>query len=99
MLDNNNVKNIKINIAGRDYPMYATEQESEILGIIESEIGAEYDRLQQRYGSKLGKQDLLAMLLITYAKQLHDVKEVQNLDEIAQKLEQIDRYLDQTLER
>jgi len=99
MLENDNVKNIKVHIAGREYPIYATEEEAKVLGAIEKEIGAEFDRLQQRYVNQLGKQDILSMLLITYVKQLHEVREVQNLDEIDQRLEQIERYLDQTLQR
>ena len=56
---------IKVNIAGKEYPLKVSASEQQDVIAVEQEIKKSLDSLQTNYGVK-DKQDLLAMFLFQY---------------------------------
>ena len=56
---------IKVNIAGKEYPLKVSSSEEQDVKYIELEIKEKLKMLQSNYGVK-DKQDLLAMSLLQY---------------------------------
>ena len=56
---------IKVNIAGKEYPLKIASSEREEVLAVESEINENLKTLKTNYGVK-DKQDLLAMFLLQY---------------------------------
>jgi cell division protein ZapA len=56
---------IKVNIAGKEYPLKVSATERDDVIAIEQEIKEKLDELKSNYGV-LDKQDLLAMFLLQY---------------------------------
>tara|TARA_Y100000589_G_C27152577_1_gene629542 strand:+ start:938 stop:1231 length:294 start_codon:yes stop_codon:yes gene_type:complete len=56
---------IKVNIAGKDYPLKVSSVEQQDVKAVELEIKEKLSELQSNYGVK-DKQDLLAMFLLQY---------------------------------
>ncbi len=59
-------KKVTIHIAGRNYPLIVTKDESSYITDIEKEISLRINDFQVRYAER-DKQDVIAMALITYA--------------------------------
>lgn len=73
--------NLPFQLAGKTYPLLVAPEEVEAIRQLEAQLQRELDGLQARYGSNLSKQDLLAMLLITYAQKVAELS--QNTDAVA----------------
>jgi cell division protein ZapA len=54
--------------------------------------------MQRRYGSKLNKQDILSMLLLTYAKKFKDLENNFELNKIDEKINTLYLMLDNAIE-
>jgi cell division protein ZapA len=72
MKDKSTLSEIAVFVAGRKYPLLVEAQEEETIRDLVKTINTEIEELHARYASKLSKQDILAMLLLTYAKKLTD---------------------------
>ncbi len=94
-----NLKNISVTLAGRTYPIVATADEEEIIREINSQLGKEFSDLQQQYASKLNKQDILAILLFTYAKKLHDTTETHDISGVENRIIAIENILEQAFQK
>lgn len=70
-----NFYEIPLTLAGRNYPVMVTPQEEPTIREICQQLNARVDLLQNKYGSRLTKQDILAMLLLTHAKDLHELQQ------------------------
>lgn len=94
-MHNDNIIEIPVSLAGRKYPVLATPEEVEYIHLINEQLQAEFDDLKARYSNKLNNQDILAMLLLTYAKNLYDEKAKQDLSPVQQKVASIEQLLEQ----
>ena len=65
-MEKDNLISHVIQIAGEKYPVRLTEKESQVAGQIEREINQKIKDFQLKFMVK-SKQDVLAMLLLTYA--------------------------------
>jgi len=91
--------NISVTLAGRTYPVLATEQEAKNLAFINEQLNEEFLDLQSRYMNKLNNQDILAMLLLTYAKDLHEERESKNLVPVEKRIQSIEDILELALDK
>ena len=89
---------IPVVLAGRTYPVLVAEEEVESIQIVQKTLTQEFLDLQSRYANKLNKQDILAMLLLTYAKNLHDEKQSKNLAPVEKRVLSIENILAQAFE-
>ncbi len=81
--------NIDIEIAGRNYPLLVEkDEEVEILKLV-SHLNIEILEMQSRYGAKLNKQDILAMLLLTYAKKNKELLKNSETEKIIEKIDHL----------
>jgi len=60
---------IQLTLAGRNYPVVVTPQEEPTVRDICQQLNDRVEFFQQKYGSRITKQDILAMLLLTHAKE------------------------------
>jgi cell division protein ZapA len=98
MADNSNFYEITVLLAGRTYPVMVSQNEEKIVVAIAKQLNQQVDEMQSRYGSRLNKQDLLAMLLLTRSKELQDVKsQFMQLHALDQQLQQLEDILDESL--
>jgi cell division protein ZapA (FtsZ GTPase activity inhibitor) len=75
-----------------------SQNEEKIVVAIAKQLNQQVDEMQSRYGSRLNKQDLLAMLLLTRSKELQDVKsQFMQLHALDQQLQQLEDILDESL--
>ena len=85
---------IKVNIAGKDYPLKVSSVEQQDVKAVELEIKEKLSELQSNYGVK-DKQDLLAMFLLQYMmankKKNTDSESINN--GLSAKLKDLDEYL------
>ena len=89
---------IKVTLAGRQYPVMVNHDEEAIVLDIAKRLNQEIDDMQAKYGARLNKQDILAMLLFTREKQMHDIKnKLYNFDYLHQRLDELDELLDTAL--
>ena len=85
---------IKVNIAGKEYPLKIASSEREEVLAVESEINENLKTLKTNYGV-IDKQDLLAMFLLQYMmankKKNTDSESINN--GLSAKLKDLDEYL------
>jgi len=98
-MDDKNILNIPVAIAGRTYPVLATAEEVDDIKLINEKLNKEFMELHQRYASKLNKQDILAMLLLTYAKDLHEERTKNDLQPISERVQSIESVLEKALQK
>lgn len=67
-------KTIKVNLAGRPYPVRIAEAEEEGLRAVVEEINGRFSQFQTNYRDR-DKQDWLVMTLLTYAGELQALRE------------------------
>jgi hypothetical protein len=91
--------NIPVSLAGRTYPVLVTEQEAKNLAFINEQLNKEFLDLKSRYMNKLNNQDILAMLLLTYAKDLHEERESKNLAPVEKRIQSIENILELALNK
>jgi cell division protein ZapA (FtsZ GTPase activity inhibitor) len=65
---------IKVQIAGRNYPLSIPAEEEALIRLAESKIDANIKAFQDKYGVK-DPQDLLAMTLLQMANQLNKLQD------------------------
>ena len=108
-MDEKELKNVKILIAGRPYPLRVEEEDEDSIRQIAKDINDKINAFQLNYNKK-DKQDCLAMALLTYAVDLHKFRtgELQavhqsqngtdeNLEAVSNQIEQLDHLLDTLL--
>ena len=85
---------IKVNIAGKEYPIKITSSEREEVISVESEINEKLKILKTDYGVK-DKQDLLAMFLFQYmmASEKKNTDSEAINDGLYNKLKDLDEYI------
>lgn len=89
--------NIDIELAGRNYPLLVDkEEETDVLELV-SHLNNEISEMQSRYGAKLNKQDLLAMLLLTYAKKNKELLKNSETEKISEKIDHLHLMLEHAL--
>ena len=94
-----NLKTISVTLAGRKYPIVTSVEEETTVQQINVQLEKEYADMHTRYASKLHKQDILAMLLFTYAKKLHDTQVENDLTGVENKINAIDEMLEKVFQK
>lgn len=90
---------IQVTIADRRYPVFVTPNELPIVRELEQQLINEFIDLQARYANKLGKQDILAMLLFTYARKLYDIHLESDTEDMLKLIGRIGQHLDKALSK
>lgn len=94
-----NLKTISVTLAGRKYPIVTSAEEEATVQQINVQLEKEFADLRTKYVSKLNKQDILAMLLFTYAKKLHDTQVENDLTAVVEQINTIDLILDKAFQK
>lgn len=100
-MDNQNSKiRITVLIAGRPYSLKVTAEDEPVILRLTKEINDKIRQFQTTYKGK-GKQDFLAMSLLTYAVDLHKARTKTATDpssnQLTNSLHEIDNLLDNLL--
>jgi cell division protein ZapA len=90
--------NIDIELAGKSYPVLVEKEEETMLLDLAKQINDEISDMQRRYSNKLNKQDILSMLLLTYAKKFKDLENNFELNKIDEKIDTLYLMLDNAIE-
>ncbi len=98
-MSDNNLLNVSVLLAGRTYPILVSETEVDSIEKINAKLNEEYLALKSQYANKLNEQDILAMLLLTYAKNLHEEKNLNDLNPVEKRIQSIEKILDQVSEK
>lgn len=98
-MNEDNLLTLPVVLAGRTYPVLVTEDEVQSVKSINEQLNKAFLALQNRYANKLNKQDILAMLLLTYAKDLHEEQKKTDLVPIKSRIESIESILEQAFEK
>ena len=109
-MDDKELKNITVLIAGRPYPLRVEEADEASMRQIVKEVNDKINDFQLNYNKK-DKQDCLSMALLTYAVDLHKWRTGKQqaadqgipeddaaLDALSDKIEQLDQLLDSFLQ-
>lgn len=94
-----NLKTISVTLAGRKYPIVTSAEEESTVQQINVQLEKEFAELRKKYASKLNKQDILAMLLFTYAKKLHESQVENDLTPVIDQINTIDHILDKAFQK
>lgn len=89
---------IKVNIAGRVYPLTVKQEEEENIRLAAKEINEMIKEYEQNYAVK-DKQDLLAMCALQFATQKLELgtKTIIEDDNFAEKLELLNKLVEENL--
>ncbi len=69
------MRSVNIELSGRSYPvLVADDAEYKDLLALSRHLNEEIEEMHRRYASKLNKQDILAMMLLTYSKKFKDLE-------------------------
>jgi len=88
------MQSIEIDIAGKSYPLLADREEEPMILNLAEQLNSEIKDLQRRYGNKLNKQDILSMLLFTYAKKFKDLENNSVNNKIEEKIDMLNLMID-----
>lgn len=94
-----NLLTIPVVLAGRTYPVLVTQDEVESIKLINQQLNKEFLELQKCYANKLNKQDILSMLLLTYAKDLLEERQKTDLAPVKKRIESIENILEQAFDK
>lgn len=83
------LNNIDVEIAGRVYPVLVNEEEEKNVRALAKQLNREIDEMYSRYVNKLNKQDVMSMLLLTYAKKVQDLEQLAVLDDLSEKVDSL----------
>ena len=83
------LNNIDVEIAGRVYPVLVNEEEEKNVRALAKQLNREIDEMYSRYVNKLNKQDVMSMLLLTYAKKVKDLEQLAVLDDLSEKVDSL----------
>lgn len=92
-------QNISVVLAGRTYPVLVKPDEVGRIQTINQRLTQELADLQSRYSNQLNTQDLLAMLLLTYANKLAEAQEKTDLTPVKARVEAIEQLLEQVFDQ
>ena len=67
----NNIKNIKVILAGRTFPLKVEAQKEAAIQQVVKDLNTKINKFQLDY-SKANKEDILSMVLLTYAVELQE---------------------------
>jgi cell division protein ZapA (FtsZ GTPase activity inhibitor) len=98
-MNKDNLLTIPVVLAGRTYPVLVTQDEVESVKLINQQLNKEFLELQNRYANKLNKQDILSMLLLTYAKDLLEERQKTDLAPVKKRIESIETILEQAFDK
>ena len=98
-MDNNDILEIPITIAGRTYPVLARPEEVAGIDRIKEQLTEEFSDLKSRYSNQLNNQDILAMLLFTYAKNLQEEKLQTDMLPVEKRVQSIENILEKAFEK
>ena len=88
-------KRVTVVIAGRSYPVKATEAEARIIPSIEKKINDQIMKFQMSY-KDLDMQDYLSMVLLTNVLSNNDSEE-SDTESISEKLDQLNSLIESTI--
>jgi cell division protein ZapA (FtsZ GTPase activity inhibitor) len=96
--DNTQFYEINVLLAARKYPVMVSHNEEQIVIDIAKQLNQQVDEMHARYASRLSKQDILAMLLLTRVKELHDMKsQLIGIHRLNQRLDELEELIDTAL--
>lgn len=98
-MNKDNLLTIPVVLAGRTYPVLVTQDEVESVKLINQQLNKEFLELQDCYANKLNKQDILSMLLLTYAKDLLEERQKMDLASVNKRIESIESILEQAFDK
>ncbi len=87
---------ISVQIAGRPYALKIQAQDEVAIRKLVRDINEKVNRFQMAYPSK-DKQDCLALVVLTYAAEMHRQLQAGASEALVQKIAHIDALLDQIL--
>ena len=91
-----NALNITVMVAGRPYSLKIKKSEEQLIRKVAAEVNEKVDFFQKTYKQR-DKKDCLSMALLTYAVEAAKHKETINSKKIHQKVERLEKLLDETL--
>ena len=68
----NNIKNIKVMLAGRNFPLKVEAHKEEAIQQVVKDLNTKINKFQLDY-TKANKEDILSMVLLTYAVELQEL--------------------------
>lgn len=92
-MDGKETTNITVLIAGRPYPLKIKEGDEPVIRKIVKEVNDKINRFQQTYAKK-DKQDILGMVLLTYAVDLYKSQQTVPDTSLSNRIQQLDELLD-----
>lgn len=98
-MNEDSFQNISVVLAGRTYPVLVKPEEVGRVQAINQRLTQELSDLQSRYSNQLNTQDLLAMLLLTYANRLAEEEKKNNLSPVQERVEAIEQLLEQVFDQ
>lgn len=87
---------IKVNIAGRVYPLSIDREEEEIIRKAADEINRNIKELQSSYAVK-DSQDLIAMTALQFATQALDKSNAVGNEKLIEALQQLDKNIQELI--
>lgn len=88
-------KRITVVIAGRSYPVKATEAEARLIPSLEKKINDQIMKIQLSY-KDLDMQDYLSMVLLTNIMSSNNAEE-QNTEVVSEKLDQLNSLIESVI--
>lgn len=98
-MSDTSIHNISVVLAGRKYPVIVNEDEVARMTTINECLNQELADLQSRYSNQLSTQDLLAMLLITYANRLAEEQEKNDFSRVQERVDSLEHLLEQVFDQ
>jgi cell division protein ZapA (FtsZ GTPase activity inhibitor) len=98
-MNDDSFQNISVVLAGRTYPVLVKPDEVSRVQAINQRLTQELSDLQSRYSNQLNNQDLLAMLLLTYANRLEEEQLKNDLSPVQERVEAIEQLLEQVFDQ
>lgn len=98
-MSDTSMHNVPIVLAGRSYPVLVDENELDRVTTINERLNQELADLQGRYSNQLNTQDLLAMLLITYANRLAEEQQKNDFHRVEKRVESLENLLEQVFDQ
>jgi cell division protein ZapA (FtsZ GTPase activity inhibitor) len=86
---------ITVVIAGRSYPVKATEAEARLIPSIEKKINDQIMKIQMSY-KDLDMQDYLSMVLLTNIMSSNNIEET-NTETVSEKLDQLNSLIESAI--
>lgn len=89
---------ITVHIAGRAYPLKVKESDANIIKGIADKVNEKVNFFQRTYTNR-DKQDCISMALLTYAVDMHRLQEQTNDSKISEKVEKLDKLLEELIQQ